>query len=50
MDTLLVESFEKLLQGACTPAFVREVERTADASALWATVEVLRLPGPAGAR
>ena len=39
MDTLLVESFEKLLQGACTPALVREVERTADASALWSTIE-----------
>ena len=54
MDTLLVESFEKLLQGACTPAIVREVERTADASALWATIESsgyldLLVPGEGGA-
>ncbi len=39
MDALLVESFERLLQGACNPATVREVERTADAAALWAMVE-----------
>jgi acyl-CoA dehydrogenase len=39
MDTLLVESFEKLLQGACSPATVREAERSAEASALWAQVE-----------
>ena len=39
MDTLLVESFERLLQGACTPALVREVERTAEASALWSDIE-----------
>ena len=39
MDTLLVESFERLLQGACSPAVVREVERRADAGALWAQLE-----------
>jgi len=54
MDALLVDSFEKLLQGACSPAIVREVERTADASALWATIEAsgyldLLLPGEGGA-
>ena len=54
MDALLLESFEKLLQGACSPATVREVERTADVSALWATVEAsgyldLLLPGEGGA-
>lgn len=39
MDALLTESFERLLQGACSPAVVREVERSADASALWSTIE-----------
>jgi acyl-CoA dehydrogenase len=39
MDALLVESFEKLLQGVCSPAIVRAVEREADASALWAEVD-----------
>lgn len=39
MDTLLIESFERLLQGACSPAVVREVERRADAGALWAQLE-----------
>jgi alkylation response protein AidB-like acyl-CoA dehydrogenase len=39
MDALLVESFEKLLQGACSPATVRAVERDGDASALWAEME-----------
>ena len=39
MDALLNESFERLLQGVCSPAVVREVERSADASALWAEVE-----------
>ena len=28
MDALLSESFERLLQGACNPALVREVERS----------------------
>lgn len=39
MDALLSESFERLLQGACSPAVVREVERSADAAALWVDVE-----------
>lgn len=39
MDALLSESFERLLQGACSPTLVREVERSADASALWAQIE-----------
>lgn len=39
MDAVLIDSFERLLQGACNPAVVREVERTADAAALWATLE-----------
>ena len=39
MDALLNESFERLLQGICSPAVVREVERSADASALWAQAE-----------
>jgi acyl-CoA dehydrogenase len=54
MDTLLVESFERLLQGTCTPALVREVERTADASTLWSDLEAsgyldLLVPGEGGA-
>ncbi len=53
MDTLLVESFEKLLQGACTPAVVREVERTGDSAALWSDIEAsgyldLLVPGEGG--
>jgi hypothetical protein len=39
MDALLVESFEKLLQGACSPATVRTVEREGQADALWAEIE-----------
>ena len=39
MDALLVESFEKLLQGACSPATVRAVEREGQADALWAEIE-----------
>ena len=39
MDTLLVESFEKLVQGACSPAVVREAERSLDVAALWAQFE-----------
>lgn len=39
METLLAESFERLLAGACSPAVVREVERSADGSALWAQIE-----------
>jgi acyl-CoA dehydrogenase len=54
MDALLVESFEKLLQGACSPVLVREVERTAEASALWSDIEAsgylhLLVPGEGGA-
>jgi alkylation response protein AidB-like acyl-CoA dehydrogenase len=39
MDALLVESFEKLLTRACSPAAVRAVERDGDASTLWAEME-----------
>jgi len=39
MDTLLVESFERLLQGACSPAVVREVERSLDIAGLWPGLE-----------
>ncbi|HOM11877.1 MAG TPA: acyl-CoA dehydrogenase family protein [Rubrivivax sp.] len=39
MDALLADSFERLLAGVCSPAVVREVERSADASALWTEVE-----------
>jgi hypothetical protein len=39
MDALLVESFEKLIQGTCSPATVRAVERDGQAHALWAEVE-----------
>jgi acyl-CoA dehydrogenase len=39
MDTLLVESFEKLVQGACSPAVVRQAEHSLDVAALWAEFE-----------
>ena len=39
MDRLLVESFEKLIQGACGPAVVREAERSLDVGALGSAVE-----------
>jgi acyl-CoA dehydrogenase len=39
MDALLVESFERLLQGACSPAVVREAERSLDTTKLWAELE-----------
>ena len=39
MDRLLVESFEKLVQGACSPAVVREAERSLDVAALWSQIE-----------
>ncbi|MGL6112734.1 MAG: acyl-CoA dehydrogenase family protein [Rubrivivax sp.] len=39
MDSLLAESIDKFLAGWCTPAVVREVERTQQAAALWAEVE-----------
>ena len=39
MDTLLADSFEKFLAGCCTPAVVREVERTQQAPALWKEIE-----------
>ena len=39
MDALLIESFDKLLQGACSPAVVRQVESSADAAALWAAID-----------
>ena len=39
MDTLLVESFEKFVQGACSPAVVRQAERSLDVAALWAQFE-----------
>lgn len=44
MDALLVESFDRLLGGCCTPAVVREVERTQQAGALWAEVEASGFP------
>jgi acyl-CoA dehydrogenase len=39
MDALLVDSFQRLLAGCCTPAMVREVEGTQQAGALWAELE-----------
>jgi len=39
MDALLVESFEKLLTRACSPATVRAVERDGDGTSLWAELE-----------
>ncbi len=39
MDTLLADAFGKFLAGCCTPARVREVERTRDATALWSQIE-----------
>ena len=39
MDALLTASFERLLQGVCSPAVVREVERNLDISELWAQSE-----------
>lgn len=39
MDTLIVESFERLLQGACTPAVVREAERSLDVARLSSELE-----------
>jgi acyl-CoA dehydrogenase len=50
MDALLTESFERLLQGACSPAVVREIERSLVAGKLWAELEAsgyadLLLPG-----
>ncbi|HMO45381.1 MAG TPA: acyl-CoA dehydrogenase family protein [Rubrivivax sp.] len=54
MDTLLTESFDKLLQGACSPAVVREVERSLDTEKLWSEIEAsgyldLLVPGEGGA-
>ncbi len=54
MDTLLVESFERLLQGACSPAVVREAERSLDVSKLWSELQAsgyldLLVPGAADA-
>ncbi|HRH87734.1 MAG TPA: hypothetical protein PLO41_12860, partial [Rubrivivax sp.] len=54
MDALLTDSFERLLQGACSPAVVREVERSLDAGALWADIDAsgfaeLLVPGEGGA-
>lgn len=54
MDALLGESFERLLQGICRPAVVREVERSLDAARLWAEIEAsgfadLLAPGEGGA-
>lgn len=39
MDALLVESFERLLQGACSPAVVREAERSLDVAGLWSELQ-----------
>ena len=39
MDTLLAESFAKLLAGCCSPAVVRQVEAGGDAGALWVELE-----------
>jgi acyl-CoA dehydrogenase len=39
MDALLADAFDRLLAGCCTPAAVREVERTQSAAALWAELE-----------
>ncbi|MEO7853992.1 MAG: acyl-CoA dehydrogenase family protein [Rubrivivax sp.] len=39
MDTLLADAFGKFLAGHCTPAVVREVERTQQATDLWAQIE-----------
>jgi acyl-CoA dehydrogenase len=39
MDRLLVESFERLVQGACSPAVVRQAERSLDVAALWSEIE-----------
>ena len=54
MDAVLTSSFERLLQGLCSPARVRAVERSADAAALWAEIEAsgyleLLVPGEGGA-
>jgi acyl-CoA dehydrogenase len=39
MDSLLADSFDRFLSGRCTPALVREVERTRHAAALWEEIE-----------
>lgn len=39
MDALLNASFERLLQGICSPAVVREAERCLDTAALWAELD-----------
>jgi acyl-CoA dehydrogenase len=39
MDMLLADSIERFLAGCCTPAVVREVERSQQAAALWAEVD-----------
>lgn len=39
MDTLLSDAFGKFVAGHCTPTVVREVERTQQATELWAQIE-----------
>jgi acyl-CoA dehydrogenase len=39
MDTMFADSLGRLLAARCTPAVVREVERTHEAGALWAEIE-----------
>ena len=39
MDTLLVEGFEKLIQGVCSSDVVRQAERSLDVAALWSEID-----------